>query len=147
MKVTVVANLDNAYAMLKKRGLEPDGKIQKLFTVQCAKEMGPYVPMQQGILKNTRIIGAHSVTYNVPYARVMYYGKVMVDSKTGKGPANIPNVGYRFRKGAKLMATEREFSYHGAPKRGKLWDKRMWADKKMKIIDNVAKAAGGKAQP
>lgn len=46
-----------------------------------------------------------------PYARYLYMGKVMVDSKTGKGPANIPNVGPRFRKGATLVATDRDLRF------------------------------------
>ena len=49
-------------------------------------------------------------------------------------------------KGERKVVTGRDLRYHGAPKRGKLWDKRMWADKKNKILNDVAKAAGGKAE-
>ena len=35
----------------------------------------------------------------------LFYGKVMVNSKTGKGPALIPGVGYRFPKDSTLMPT------------------------------------------
>lgn len=143
--ITVVANLDNAGTMLRRRGLEPDGRIQKMFTIRCAAEMDQYTPMQQGILKNTKVIGTDSVTYNVPYARVMYYGVVMVDPVTGAAGFMTAN-GWRSRKGIPKIASNREFKYHGAPKRGKLWDKRMWADKKDKILNDVARAAGGRAE-
>lgn len=133
----VVTNLDDVSTMLKKRGLEPNGRVQKLFTATCAKEMDPYVPMQQGILKITRQIGVDRVTYNSPYAKFQYYGKVMIGVKSRRVFAD---------KGERKVVTDRDLKYHGAPKRGKLWDKRMWADKKNKILNDVAKAAGGKAE-
>lgn len=145
MKVTVAANLDDAGTMLRKRGLEPGGRVQRLFTNEVAKHSDPYVPMQQGILKNTRIIEADSITYNSPYARMMYYGKVMVDPVTKAAGFMTPQ-GWRSRKGVKKIISDREFKYHGAPMRGKLWDKRMWADKKRIIVNNVAIAAGGKPE-
>ena len=46
-----------------------------------------------------------------PFGRYLYHGKVMVDSKTGRGPAFIPNVGYRFREDATLVATDRPLTY------------------------------------
>jgi hypothetical protein len=145
VKVTVVSNLDDAAKVLRKRGLEPGGRVQQLFTNEVAKQSDPYVPMQQGILKNTRIIGPDSITYNTPYARNMYYGKVMVDPVTGAA-GFLTKDGWRSRKGVKKIVSDREYNYHGAPMRGKFWDKRMWADKKRVIVNNVAAAAGGKAE-
>ncbi len=145
MKVTVAANLDDAATMLRRRGLEPGGRVQRLFTNEVAKHSDPYIPMQQGLLKNTRIIGADSITYNSPYARMMYYGKVMVDPVI-KAAGFLTPQGWRSRKGVKKIVSDREFKYHGAPMRGKLWDKRMWADKKRIIVNNVAVAAGGKPE-
>jgi hypothetical protein len=136
-EVNIQVNLDDAYTMLKKRGLEPNGRIQRLFTSECARYMDAYVPFRQGILKNTRIIGIDSVTYNTPYARFQYYGKVMIGIHS-RSPFAM--------KGERKIVTDRDLTYHGAPMRGKMWDKRMWADKKTVIIDNVAKAAGGKAK-
>lgn len=143
--MNVQVHIDDAGKMLRKRGLEPNGRVQKIFTMECARAMDPYVPFRQGILKNTRIIGIDSVTYNTPYARNMYYGKVMVDPKTGAA-GFLTAEGWRSRSGVRKVVSNREYQYHGAPMRGKLWDKRMWADKKTVIIDNVAKAAGGKAK-
>ena len=133
----VVTNLDDVGTMLKKRGLEPSGRVQKLFTATCAKEMDPYIPMQQGILKNTRQIGTDKVTYNSPYAKFQYYGKLMLGVETRSAYA---------KKGERKVVTDKDLKYNGAPKRGKLWDKRMWADKKNKILNDIAKSAGGKAE-
>jgi hypothetical protein len=136
-EVNIQVNLDDAGKMLRKRGLEPNGRVQKIFTMECARAMDPYVPFRQGILKNTRIIGIDSVTYNTPYARFQYYGKVMIGIYS-RSPWAM--------SGERKIVTNRDLTYHGAPMRGKMWDKRMWADKKTVIIDNVAKAAGGKAK-
>ncbi len=133
----VVTNLDDVGTMLKKRGLEPNGRVQLLFTSRCAAEMDPYIPMQQGILKNTRQIGTDKVTFNSPYAKFQYYGKVMIGVKSRSAYAD---------KGELKVVTDRDLKYNGAPKRGKLWDKRMWADKKNKILSDVAKVAGGTAK-
>ena len=149
MKVTVVSNI-NARAIMKKRGLEPNGRVQRMLTAQCAKEMDPYTPFRQGVLKNTKIIGTDSITYNTPYAKNMYYGPVMVDPVTKKAGILIPdkngNKVWISRKGVKKIKSNREYKYYGAPKRGKLWDVRMWADKKHKILNQLAKAVGGSAE-
>jgi len=133
-----VFNMDDAGTILRKRGLEPNGRIQQMFTARCAAEMDPYVPMQQGVLKNTRIITADSVIYNTPYARFQYYGKVMVGIESGSPYA---------RAGERKIVTDKDLTYRGAPRRGPFWDKRMWADKKTKILDDIARAAGGRAEP
>jgi hypothetical protein len=133
--ITVVSNLDNAEKMLKKRGLEVNGRVQRIFTLMCAREMDPYIPMQQGVLKNSRIIKSDSVIYNGPYARFHYHGKVMVGIHSRSPFA---------RKGERKVVTKRDLQHHGAPKRGPFWDRRMWTDKKTKIIADVAIAAGGR---
>lgn len=55
------------------------------------------------------------VVFPGPYSRYQYMGKAMVDSETGRGPARIPtgDGGYilRFKKGAKLVATDRPLKY------------------------------------
>lgn len=59
--------------------------------------------------------GGKKVVFPGPYAGYQYRGKVMVDSVTGKGPRKIPTGPgeyiLRFRKGAKLIPTERLLTY------------------------------------
>lgn len=141
----VESHLDGLNEMLKKRGLEKNGRTQKLLTAECARYMDKYVPMDTGILKNTRIIGTNSVTYNTPYARMMYYGKVMVDPKTGAA-GFLTDKGWRSRKGVEKIESSREFDYRGAPQRGKLWDEKMWRNHSTAILNAVAKSAGGTAK-
>ncbi len=73
------------------------------------------VPLDQGGLMNSIFVSDESdenkvcvkLDHSVIYARYLYYGLKMVDSETGKGPSLIydktgAEIGYRFRKGAKL---------------------------------------------
>lgn len=136
MKVEV--HLDGEGAMLKRRGLDPGGRIQRLFTIECARQMDPYVPMRQGTLKNTRIVGPDYVKYRGPYAHYHYIGKLMVGTQTGSAYAKS---GEKKRYAVPL----KNLRHHGAPKRGPLWDKRMWADKGQQITAKIARAAGGEA--
>ena len=74
------------------------------------------VPLDSGGLMNSIYVdsadmddGFHAwLDHDMIYARYLYYGVKMVDSITGKGPALIPDVGYRFRKGAKLKVKQPE---------------------------------------
>ena len=78
---------------------------------QVMKDTSQYVPFLTGSLNaRTHVVG-NTIIYPGPYARYLYYGKVMVDSATGKGPMKIPEVGYRFHKGATLMPTSRNLTY------------------------------------
>lgn len=130
--------LDSAGAMLHRRGLNPDGRVQRQFTVECARQMDPYVPMRQGTLKNTRFIGPDYVEYRMPYAHYQYVGKLMVGVESGSPWA-------RSGEPKRYVAPPVSLQYHSAPKRGALWDKRMWADKGRQITAKMARMAGGKA--
>ena len=102
---------------------------------QIMTDMVPYMPMQTGNFINvTRAMSAalagsgKVVAAAPPYGQYLYEGKVMVDSKTGKGPMKIPDgpggaYVLRFRKGAKLEATTRklQFSKAAHPKAQAHW--------------------------
>lgn len=54
---------------------------------QMAKDTTPFVPALTGSLtQRTRVVG-NEVVYPGPYARFLYYGKVMVDPNTGSAYA------------------------------------------------------------
>ena len=77
----------------------------------------PYMPFVTGGLQQRSHVenGGRTVVFPGPYARYLYMGKVMVDSVTGKGPRKIPTgpgeYVLRFRKGARLVPTERPLTY------------------------------------
>jgi hypothetical protein len=99
-------------------GLEPNGRIQKFFTSECAKAMDKYVPFDEGILADYRIQG-NLIIYEQNYARYQYYGL----SKSGK-PLN-------YQTDKHPLAT----SY---------WDKKMVTADLPDIVKRIQDKFGGK---
>lgn len=79
--------------------------------VQIQKDTEPFVPAMTKSLVNRTQVVENRIVYPGPYARYLYYGKVMVDAATGKGPMRIAGKDgtkvIRFRKGATLKPTEK----------------------------------------
>lgn len=62
---------------------EACSKAEHVVAIQVQKDTSPYVPFLTGSLdQRTQVVG-DSVIYPGPYARFLYYGKVMVDPDTG----------------------------------------------------------------
>lgn len=120
-------NVDPA-AILKSRGLGGSTAARRHLASTVARLCDPYVPMRQGFLKNQEKItedgGAVAVVYTEPYAHYQYRGEVMA----GRAPKHY---------------TGRPMDHHGAPMRGKEWDKRMMADRGDEVVDDLAKFVGG----
>ena len=106
--------------ILKKLGLGGSDKVRKYLASQVKRLCDPYVPMQQGDLKNRATIAGDGsfIVYTQPYAHYQYYGEVMA----GRAPKQY---------------TGKKINYHGAPMRGKEWDKRMLADKSKDLERSV----------
>ena len=84
--------------------------------------MEPFMPKQTGnFIDRTKMISASLAGSGIvcaaapPMGRFLYEGKVMVDSETGRGAFPIENspgeIIFRFRKGAKLVATDKALNY------------------------------------
>ncbi len=90
---------------------------------QVMNSMVPFMPHLNGtFIQTTRAASAAVQGSGQVYAafgpqgRYLYEGKVMVDEETGKGPMKIPTgpggeYVLRYRKGAKLVATNRPLRY------------------------------------
>lgn len=119
----------NVSKILASRGLGSSNKARKYIASEVKRLSDPYVPMQQGLLKNQAHIASDGsqLVYSQPYAHYQYYGKVMA----GRAPKKY---------------TGADLTYHGAPMRGARWTERMLADKRNEIIKNVdayIKSLGG----
>jgi len=110
----------NTAKIMKRRGLGGDNRAQVYLASEVKRLSDPYVPMQQGILKNTAVVAGDgsNITYVQPYAHYQYYGEAMA----GRAPKKY---------------TGNPLTYHGAPMRGKQWDKRMLADKSTELVNNL----------
>ena len=106
-------------------GIQPNGRVQKFFTNECVKAMDKYIPMREGNLRLIKDERSDSVTYESPYAKYQYYGKLMV----GKAPKTLTN---------------KDLQYHsGDSKRGSFWFERSKADNLDAWLNGVAQVIGG----
>ena len=102
IKVNVVKDIDPN--LLSGRA----SKLETAMAYQVMKDTRPFVPADTMSLNNRTYVRGNYIVYPGPYARYLYYGKRMVNAKTGKGPRYIPEVGWRWPKGATLRPTEQD---------------------------------------
>ena len=127
--------------ILARLGVDRNGDVQMQLTRIINKRITRYMPHRTGALstKLKYIKSPTEIEVLAHYAQYQYYGKVMVNAKTGKGPALIPGVGYRYRKGTVLKATDRNLSYDTTKNKlaGPFWDRRMMAAEKDAIVSDI----------
>ena len=106
--------------MLRNRGLDEMGQVQKFVDSEVLRLSDPYVPFLTGDLKRSGSlatkIGSGLVEYNMSYARKVYY------FNRGMGKQGMASGGLR----------------------GKYWFERMKADHIREILDGARKKAGVK---
>lgn len=151
MSTRIKVEMKPVDTILTRLGVDKNGDVQMQVTRIINNRITKYMPFRTGVLstKLKRIKSPTEIEVAAPYALYMYYGKVMVNSKTGKGPAFIPGVGYRYRKGTVLKATERDLNYDLTkhPKAGPFWDRRMMASEAAQIAHDIqvyVNRSGGK---
>lgn len=141
MSTRIKVEMKPISTILTRIGVNKTGDVQMQLTRIVNKRITRYMPFRTGALstKLKYIKSPTEIEVVAPYARMMYYGKVMVNSKTGKGPAFIPGVGYRYKKGTILKATDRDLKYGTTkhPEAGPFWDRRMMAVEKDAIVSEV----------
>ena len=114
-------------------GIDPSGDIQRFHTNNVMRRMVKYMPYRSGATIKLMIaqtdISKPLIILRAPYARVIYHGNKMVDAATGSGPAMIPDVGPRFRRGSQLKPTNIPLEYTKTknPQAGPYWDRRLVA--------------------
>ena len=123
--------MDRVQDILKRRGLEKRGEVQKFIDTEVLRYSAPYTPFDTGSLmrssQTATDAGSGEVVWNTPYARYQYYGKVMV----GLPPKQVTDI---------------DLKYQGGGRRGAFWFERMKADHREDILRGAAKIAGGKAK-
>ena len=117
---SVTFRIEAPAEILKKKGLEPYGKVQQYIDGAVLRYTEPFVPKKSGRLIasgwSSTQIGSGKISYETPYARYQYYGV----SRTGLA-----------------------LKYHGGGNRGAFWFERMKAVYLQKILSEAAALAGG----
>lgn len=141
MSTKIRVEMKPVSTILTRLGVDKNGDVQKFLTMTVNRRITRYMSFRTGAM-STKLKYVKSLTeieVLAPYARYQYYGKVMVNAATGKGPAFIPGVGYRYRKGTILKAINRGLQY-GTTKNalaGPYWDRRMMAAESAQIAAEV----------
>ncbi|WMI80353.1 minor capsid protein [Anaerotignum sp. MB30-C6] len=113
----------------KKHGLGGDGRVQRYIDQEVVRLMAPFTPLDTGALQKGINAKNGEVVYSAPYAKMLYYGKVMVSPSTGSPWA---------RRGEEKVLTQRSLQFNGAPMRGAYWFLRM----KAQFAEEILKGAG-----
>ena len=141
MSTRIKVEMKPVSTILARLGVDRNGDVQMQLTRIVNKRITKYMPFRSGALatKLKYIKSPTEIEVLGPHSRYQYYGKVMVNAKTGKGPALIPGVGYRYRKGTTLKVTDRDLKYDTTkhPDAGPFWDRRMMAAEKDAIVSDV----------
>lgn len=143
MKFKVKLDLPSATQLVRSLGLEAGGDVQRFHTQNVLKRVKSYMPYLSGGLYKLTVaqtdIEKPEIVTVAPQAGYLYRGKKMVNAETGKGPANIPGVGFRYRKGTILKATREPLNYTKTknPKAGPQWDKALVANESDAIVADL----------
>ena len=107
---SITVNL-NGFDEIQRKLARASSRAEHLLAVQVQKDTEPYVPaLTLSLTNRTQVVG-NTIVYPGPYARYLYNGKVMVDPDGGVKSVNENGVEtVRFRKGAKLVATDRDLN-------------------------------------
>ena len=84
---------------------EPASRAEHILALQIKKDTTPFVPALTGSLSTRTMVEEGTVIYPGPYARYLYYGKLMVDPETGSSYA---------RKGTTKVLTDKNLVFNKA---------------------------------
>ena len=87
-------------------------KMEKALAWQIMKDTTEFQPALTGSFTIRTYVVGNRIVYPGPYARYLWHGKAMVNAATGKGPMYIPEVGYRWPRGAILKPTNRDLNFN-----------------------------------
>lgn len=132
LKFTVKENFTEAIAHAVAKA---STRAEHAVSVQAAKDTAPFVPMLTGSLNTRTRVEGNMIIYPGPYARYLYYGKLMVDPETGSAWA---------REGTSKVQTDRDlvFTKSVHPQAQSHWfeaSKAQNLDKWVRVADKAVK--------
>ncbi len=120
MQFEIDAFLPNQEEIIKKFGLDKDGRIQNVIDNSFIHYMKLKMPEDSGMMENnTRNPEGGFVTVETPYAHYQNEGILYVDPINSKGAFYDPISGmFWSRPNTKKIPSDRTLNYHGGPDRG-----------------------------
>lgn len=137
--------------IMARLGIDARGEVQRFHTANVLRRIQKYMPYRSGATIHLMVaqssVDDPFIHVDVPYARMLYYGKVMVDPKTGAAGFLTPN-GWRSRRGVRKVVSGRDIQYDKTknPQAGPFWDRRLVAAEgavmQAELQDYVRRRAG-----
>ena len=127
---TIKVDMKPVQKIMDGLGVTARGDVQKFHTANVRRRIQKYMPYRSGATIKLMIVQSPAdepfIHVDVPYARMLYYGKVMVDPKT-KAAGFLTKNGWRSRKGVKKVESDRDIQYDKTknPQAGPFWDRRL----------------------
>ena len=118
--------------IMARLGIDARGDVQRFHTANVLRRIQKYMPYRTGATIHLMVaqspVGDPFIHVDVPYARMLYYGKVMVDPVTHAAGFLTEN-GWRSRRGVKKVKSNRDIQYDKSknPRAGPFWDRRLVA--------------------
>lgn len=85
-------------------------KAEHAVAVQAERDCRPYIPSGGGRLRRSGRVYGRTIVWDVPYARLQYFGKVYVDPQRKIAGFPTPD-GWRSFRGRKKVRSERNFHH------------------------------------
>ena len=128
----VTLEMKDLNQIIKNKGLDKGGDAQSFHTQNVLRRIKRYMPFRTGVTYKMTVVQTDihkpEIVTDAPYGKYLFYGKVMVDPKTGAA-GFMTSEGWRSRKGCVKVLTERNLKYTRTknPLAGAHWDRTLVA--------------------
>lgn len=149
MSTRVKVSMKPVNTILTRLGVDKTGDVQMQTTNIINKRITRYMPFRSGALatKLKFIKSPTEIEVLGPYARVQYYGEIMVDPVTRAAGFKDKDGQWKSRKGVPKVRSGRQMNYskHKNPLAGPFWDRRLMATEGKQIAAEVQRYVDRKA--
>ena len=145
--------LHSVAKVIRSKGLGADGAVQAFHTQNVLRRIKKYMPYRSEGHPFYKITVAQTdihkpeIVTDTPYAKYLFYGKVMVDPKINAAGFMTPE-GWRSRKGCTKVLTNRDLVYFRGknPQAGSRWDKALSANEGAALVADLQRFIDRRSQ-
>ncbi len=129
----VSVNMKPINQILKAKGLTAGGDVQRFHTQNVLRRIVKYMPRRTGATIKLTVaqspISKPYIVTDAPYARFLYYGKLMVDPVTGAAGFLDADGQWKSRRNVPKVKSNRPITYTRTknPQAGPFWDRHLVA--------------------
>lgn len=142
LRTTVQVKIPGAKALIRRKGLDANGDVQRFHTHNINRRIGKYMQHLTGVMETKLKIVKSPTEIEVlgPYARMQYYGKVMIDPKINAA-GFLTTEGWRSRRGSVKVVTDRDMEPTRTfnPQAGPYWDRALVAAEGKEMQEDLRK--------